>query len=229
MGIPMTLGYIILSKTMVLQLQVPGLLALLAIELFILAPLGLYHLYRIAKHDGDSSSFKRVIPFRSSLSTWQYVKWSVIGIVACILCYGLIYPIGLHLREHVFGWLPEWYFNPAFGTDDINLVAQAFLLAVFIDGIVGPVVEELFFRGYLLPRMMWLKKWAPILNGFLFGIYHFWQPHNYIGIIIVGIIISYIVWLKKNVYLGIIIHCLLNIMGALSGYFAATGGMVIPR
>ena len=102
-------------------------------------------------------------------------------------------------------------------------------MGIFIDGIVGPVVEELFFRGYLLPRMAYLKKWAPFVNGTLFGLYHFWQPHNYLAIIGIGIILSYIVWRKKNVYLGIIIHCTLNILGAIGGYLAATGGQIIAR
>ncbi|MEL6987268.1 MAG: CPBP family intramembrane glutamic endopeptidase, partial [Bacteroidota bacterium] len=163
------------------------------------------------------------------MSKLQYLKWTLLGFLACFICYIPLYPVGLFLKENVFSWLPEWYFDPGFGTDNIALVAKAFLFAIFIDGLVGPIAEELFFRGYLLPRMSFLKNWAPILNGVLFGLYHFWQPHNLIAISIVGVIISWIVWKKKNVYLGIFIHCTLNIIGALSGYLAATGGVIIPR
>ena len=77
--------------------------------------------------------------------------------------------------------------------------------------------------------MVSLKKWAPVVNGTLFGLYHFWQPHNLLAISIVGIIISAVVWKKRNVYLGIFIHCTLNILGAISGYLAVTGGHMIVR
>jgi len=229
MGIPVTLVYIFLSKTIVLDFEFPGLAAFLLVELFVLAPIGLAHLFRKGKKLNGKYSLKNVIGLTETLPPGQYIKWSVIGLVGCILAYAPLYPVGLFLKEQVFYWLPEWYFDPGFGTTDVNLVAKAFLFAIVIDGLVGPIVEELFFRGYLLPRMVYLKKWAPILNGILFGLYHYWQPHNLIAISIVGVAISYIVWKKKNVYLGIIIHCTLNILGALSGYLAATGGHVIPR
>jgi membrane protease YdiL (CAAX protease family) len=104
-----------------------------------------------------------------------------------------------------------------------------FLAGIVIDGLIAPVIEELFFRGYLLPRMAYLKHWAPIVNGTLFGLYHLWQPHNLPAIIGVGIVLSYVVWRKQNVWLGVFIHCTLNIVGAISGYLAASGGYVIPR
>jgi len=229
MGIPVTICYIFLSKTVVLDYEFPGLAALLLVELCVLAPLGLIHLYRKGKNLNGNYSLTNVIGYRNQLSVVDYIKWTIIGILGCIFVYGPLYPVGLFLKEHLFYWLPQWYFDPGFGTSNMQLIASAFLFAMVIDGIIGPVVEELFFRGYLLPRMAYLKKWAPVLNGILFGLYHYWQPHNLIAISLLGIVLSYVVWKKKNVYLGIFIHCTLNILGALSGYIAATGGQVIPR
>jgi AcrR family transcriptional regulator len=40
------------------------------------------------------------------------------------------------------------------------------------------VVEELYFRGYLLPRISRFGGWAPVINCCLFALYHFWQPFN---------------------------------------------------
>lgn len=227
-GIAITLVYILISEVLV-DLGFPGLTALLFVEIFVLAPIGMAHLGRKGYLLNGKPSLKNVIAFTHKLSTQQYIKWTLIGILGCTLIYVPLYPLGLFLRNHVFQGLPEWYFDPGFGTSDMDLIAKVFLVGIFIDGIVGPVVEELFFRGYLLPRMAYLKKWAPILNGTLFGLYHFWQPHNYLAIIGVGIIISYVVWKKKNVFLGIAIHCTLNILGALTGYLAASGGELILR
>lgn len=151
------------------------------------------------------------------------------GIILSAVIYIPLYPLGLYFRESMFSWLPEWYFNPSFGTDNLELIAKVFLIGIFIDGLVGPIIEELFFRGYLLPRMAFLKNWAPILNGLMFGAYHFWQPHNLIAVCAMGIILSLIVWKTKNVYLGIAIHCTMNILGSISGYMAVSNGVFIGR
>jgi hypothetical protein len=227
-GAAILIAYIGLSPYLI-ELGYPGFTTLLLAELFILAPIGLGHLAWHARNGNSFSGFRRLIPFTKKLSPVQYLKWSLLGILGCTLVYLPLYPLGLYLRENIFSWLPEWYFNPVYGTADVKLIAKVFLAGIFIDGIVGPVVEELYFRGYLLPRMAYLKKWAPILNGLLFGLYHFWQPHNYPAIIGIGIVLSYVVWKKQNVYLGIIIHCTLNILGGLTGYLAASSGEIILR
>ena len=227
-GIIITLFYVLISEPLV-SIGYPGLTALLLAEIFVLAPVGLTHLFWKGKSLNGKFSLKNVVYYTKQISLKQYLIWSLIGIVACFLVYIPLYPIGLYIKENLFSWLPEWYFDPGFGTSDSQLIAKVFLFGIFIDGITGPVVEELFFRGYLLPRMAYLRKWAPVLNGLLFGLYHFWQPHNYFAITAIGIILSWIVWKKQNVYLGIIIHCSINIMGAIAGYMAATGGNMIPR
>ncbi len=202
---------------------------LLLAEILILTPVALTHLLTKERRLGGSWRLDHTVYLKETLTWKQYLLWSLIGIVLCFVIYVPLYPIGLFLRENLFHWLPEWYFNPSFGTTDNALIAKILLAGIFIDGIIGPTVEELFFRGYLLPRMAYLKNWAPIVNGTLFGLYHFWQPHNIIAIVGIGIVLSYIVWKKQNVYLGIIIHCTINIMGAISGYLAATEGIVIAR
>ena len=210
-------------------MDLPGLVALLLVELFILTPVAFTHLLLAANKLKAHSIIKNIIGFREPMRVKQFLKWTLIGILGCIVVYLPFYPAGIFLRENLFGWLPEWYFNPAFGSQDVNLLAKVFLAGIIADGIVAPVAEELFFRGYLLPRMAFLKNWAPVINGTLFGLYHFWQPHNYPAIIGIGIVISYLVWKKKNVYLGIAIHCFLNITGALGGYLAAIHGDIIAR
>jgi len=227
-GLVILIFYILFS-TFLIDRGFPGIAGLLMVELLILPPVMLLHLAFHGHRLNGQFSFRNVIGFTSRLSAKQYITWSLIGIVACFLIYIPLYPAGLYMREAVFDWLPEWYFNPTFGSSDVSLITSIFLAGILIDGIIGPVMEELFFRGYLLPRMASLKQWAPLFNGLLFGLYHFWQPHNYLGIIGVGIVISYVVWKKQNVFLGIIIHCTLNILGAVGGYLAVSSGELIAR
>lgn len=227
-GVIITLFYIWLGPT-IISAGYPGLSLLLIAEVAILLPLVTLHLLISSQQRNHDLSLKGIISFRQKLSPKSFLIWLIGGILVSLLIYIPLYPVGLYLRESVFSWLPEWYFNYSYGISDTRLLASIFLIAIPIDGILGPVVEELFFRGYLLPRMSYLKGWAPILNGTLFGLYHFWQPHNLIALIAVGIVFSYVVWKTKNVYLGIAIHCTLNILGAVGGYLASSEGIIIGR
>jgi membrane protease YdiL (CAAX protease family) len=50
------------------------------------------------------------------------------------------------------------------------------VLQVVSSGLVAPVVEELYFRGYLLPRIDRLGIWAPLIGALLFASQHVWTP-----------------------------------------------------
>ena len=79
------------------------------------------------------------------------------------------------------------------------------LFLVLINGIFGPIVEELYFRGYLLPRISQLRGWAPLFNSVLFSIYHFFSPWQNPLRILAFTPVFYACW-KKNIY--VIVHCL---------------------
>ena len=77
--------------------------------------------------------------------------------------------------------------------------------------LILPTIEELYFRGYLLPRMpSKLKRWTLIIHSGLFAFYHTWTPWMFV-VRTFGIYpLVYIVKRKENILLGIISHCLLN-------------------
>ena len=119
----------------------------------------------------------------------------------------------------VFGWLPDWFVRPididriaAYSRDAWLVTLAAFLV---LNGFVGPIVEELYFRGYLLPRMDRMGRWAPLVNVSLFSLYHFWSPWQIVGRILGFGPTVYAVRWKENVYLGMVVHCTLNTLGVL--------------
>ena len=57
-----------------------------------------------------------------------------------------------------------------------------------------------------------LRFWAPLFGAVLFVVYHFWSPWL-IPIRLLAILpMVYFVWWKRNIYIGIISHCILNLM-----------------
>jgi len=82
--------------------------------------------------------------------------------------------------------------------------------------LVSPVVEELYFRGYLLPRLP-VTGWgaAVPLSAALFSIQHYWQPYNWLLIFALQLIATALVVRLQSVRLGIVMHVLTNSFGIL--------------
>jgi uncharacterized protein len=97
-------------------------------------------------------------------------------------------------------------------------IVLTLLLNLFLNGLLAPLVEEFYFRGYLLPRMANWGKWAFVLNAVLFSLYHFWQPYIWSTLIISLLPMTWAVWKTKDLRVGIYTHCILNVIGALLSF-----------
>jgi membrane protease YdiL (CAAX protease family) len=141
-----------------------------------------------------------------------FIFWSVLSIAVA--------PVSLYLETHLSVWLPAWATQASLidGFASSNSTQQSITLglAVILSGFVAPVVEELYFRGFLLPRM---EQWgwaAPVVNSLLFAAYHFYFPGNVLGIFLAFVPISYVVVARKNWRIGVVVHCLFNLWGVYS-------------
>ncbi len=96
-----------------------------------------------------------------------------------------------------------------------SMVLGSLLAGLLLSGLVAPVVEELYFRGYLLPRISRFKLFSPLISVSLFTLYHFYSPWQYPAIFFSFLLIVYLVYLQKNIYLGMVTHGLINSIGIL--------------
>jgi membrane protease YdiL (CAAX protease family) len=85
------------------------------------------------------------------------------------------------------------------------------VFGVLVDVIVAPVVEEMYFRGYLLPRISRFGAWAPLLNTVLFSLYHFFNPFGFVSRILEFLPLAYAAWWKRNIYVSMTVHVLFNL------------------
>jgi membrane protease YdiL (CAAX protease family) len=135
-------------------------------------------------------------------------------LVASIIGFGLLALIEPPIRDALFGWLPAWFLVPLPLESITEYSRSAWivtLIAYFaLNAVVGPVTEELYFRGYLLPGMSRFGRWAPLLNVVLFSAYHFWSPSQFLTRIAGVLPFAYAVWWKENVSIGIVVHVLLK-------------------
>ena len=194
---------------------IPTMLIMLIVSAFTLFSFQLGYLYTLGKKRNGKFSLQGIVLYREKMPWRQYILFGVAIIAWQMLVLIAGWEINQFLRKIFFTWIPDWYYLER-GTIGQNApaveIAMA-VLSVLIFGIIGPISEELYFRGYLLPRLSKFGKWAPLLNVVLFNFYHFWQLHLIIISIIALLPMVYIVWWKRNVYLSIIVHCSLNLIG----------------
>jgi hypothetical protein len=100
----------------------------------------------------------------------------------------------------------------------------------FIVGVIfAPVVEELFFRGFLFQGFRQKYGWVggAFLSSFIFGIAHL-DPAAFIPTSILGFLLAYLYHRSNSVWPGIIRHGLVNAMGLLAAYAATQMPNLIP-
>lgn len=197
---------------------VPAFAVFLVLGVVLLVPLELgYLLWQAWKRTG-TLRIATVVSYRERIPSWQYVILPVPLLLWMLLIFLLLSPtVETSIIERFFSWVPQDYHLQSFAThmEDYNrplLIWSAVLMLIF-GGIIGPVVEELYFRGYLLPRMSRCGSWAPLLHTVLFSLYHFFTPWQNPARILGLTPLYYVVWWKRNIYIGILVHCAGNTLG----------------
>ena len=151
--------------------------------------------------------------YREPNPLWQYALLVPAGLALMIFSFFVVGPpTDSYLIEKFFAWLPEWFFGFGQSPDQYSqpVLLFAALLALLLNGILGPIVEELYFRGYLLPRLAWMRGWAPVASGLLFSLYHFFTPWQQLPRLLVLLPLGYVVQWNRNIYWGMIVHCTFN-------------------
>jgi membrane protease YdiL (CAAX protease family) len=217
-----TLVYLALTP-LAARLHLPMLSALLIASVVALVPLEIGHLLLQGKRLNGRWSLEGIVLFRRDWRRWRYLLLPLGLFILSVAGFALSSPLDRFWQQEAFSWLPSW-----FVFSDLRQYAQfsrSALIIVFsgrllLDGFLFPVVEEMYFRGYLLPRMSRFGWAAPFLNCALFAVYHFWQPYNWPTIFFISLPIVIGVWRTKNLPVGIYTHILLNLVGGISTLIA---------
>ena len=191
----------------------PPLLAFLLAILFVDLPVLLGIMLFEGKKLNGRFSLDGVVLYREKVA-WKTFALVFIGaFIVVFLLITLVTPINDYLVETVFSGLPDWIFleeRPQYESYAKNALVTVFIFQLVLTGIVLPWVEELYFRGYLLPRISRYRAWAPVLGGLLFGLYHSWQLYGFTTVFLLGAALGYIVWWKRDIRLSIGLHVFAN-------------------
>ena len=116
------------------------------------------------------------------------------------------------------------FFIQLFGRPIVSMIPTAtntaeYLLLFAVIAVSAGICEEIFFRGVILNAYESEVglKWGAVFSGLLFGIFHF-NPQNFFGPIILGIVFSYLVQLTGSIFAGIVAHIANNGIAVTMGY-----------
>jgi membrane protease YdiL (CAAX protease family) len=196
-------------------LGAPAILALLAGIALVIVPIELGYLLYQGRSKTGRWSVWAVVDYRQPMPVRRIALWAVPLVAWFILMLFLsVAVLDERIADGLFSWYPESVRDFASLEGDSTyatwVLVVVFAAALAINGIVGPVVEELYFRGHLLPRIDRFGRGAPVLNAVLFSLYHLWTPWQNIGRILGLLPWIYTVWRKRSLALSMAIHISVN-------------------
>lgn len=205
--------FYLLIRQPVVNMGYPSIIALILAYAFIVIPVELGYLLVQGKKKTGRFTLRGIISYRNSIPWWQYLVWVVIIFVATGAIVTLFKPVDVFLQERLFFWMPEINYGLDGNYSRKTLIVTYSLVFIFV-AVLTPLVEELYFRGYLLPRMK--GKYATLFHSFLFATQHVLEPWMIITRTLGFLPILFGVK-KKNIYVGIIVHILCNTVNVVTG------------
>lgn len=215
-GVLITLFFVVITPYFVNN-GLPPQLAMLTAILLVVTPVLLIHLHKAKRYE----KVKRIWDlnnYNNKLSSKRMILYTLGLVVFAFIVYGATQPINEIITEKLLYWLPDWYKVSNFEGYSKKIVIITLTLNFLLNGFLAPVLEEIYFRGYLMQRIKLSGFLVPLFSAVLFSFYHFWQPQIYLTLIIALLPMTYLTWKTKNLKLAIYTHCGLNIMGALLSF-----------
>ena len=217
-GALVTISFVLL-KSISDSIGYPPLLAFLLAILIIGIPVLLGVMFFEGRKRNGRLSLKGVVLYREKISWGMFVLIFMGAFIGVYLLIMLVTPINAFLTESLFSALPSWMFleeQSQYLAYAKNILITTFAFQLVLTGIALPWIEELYFRGYLLPRISRYKWWAPIMSGLFFGLYHSWQPFDFLTVFVLGAALSTIVMWKRDIRLSIGLHVCANVFARLA-------------
>jgi membrane protease YdiL (CAAX protease family) len=97
-------------------------------------------------------------------------------------------------------------------------------LLLFGGAVVAPLVEEIFFRGFVFAglRGRWNWQAAAIISAGLFALAHF-VPTSILPIFLLGLIFAFLYQISGSIWPAILMHMLTNAVALISAYAVSQG------
>lgn len=217
-GILIALCYFLLAIP-VSSAGFPTVAALILAAIIVLIPVELGIVYW-EKRRQAAKSFANVIMYQKKLPAVQIILFVLIVTLITGLIFKLLDPVGKFIDDLLFGFYTDAYrldFGMS-GEYSKTILIITYSVGFVVLAVIAPIVEEIYFRGYLLPRVPDLKGFSVLFHSFLFAVYHFWTPWMIITRTIGVFPLAFVVKKKENILIAMISHILINSLDFITGF-----------
>lgn len=210
-GVLIVAVYLLIAGPFVKSIGYPSFLGWVIAMVLALAPFQLGLLLWLGRRLNGRFSLHGVVRYLDK----PVPRGRLIAIVAGLILWFVVVSLALTpldnlVFQSLFTWVP---FEDAGGSANTYLDGYPHSVMVItvaacipLTGLSLPIIEELYFRGFLLPRLSQLGKWAPLVNTALFSLYHLWSPWVFLSRVIFFLPGPWMVWRKKDLRLSIGMH-----------------------
>ncbi len=206
-------GFYFLARQPAAKLGYPSVFAQMLAFALVLVPLELGFLFVQAKIKTGSFNLRDILSYRNSIPGWQYIVWPILIFLVVGAVFTLLKPVDALLQTRLFYWMPD--INSGLdGQYSRPVLIVTYTLFLIFNVFLAPIVEELYFRGYLLVRMQ--GRLALLFHSFLFAAVHTFTSWMLITRT-VGLLPLIYGTTRKNLYVGMIVHILANSVGFFTG------------
>lgn len=198
--------------------EFPNDMAIYVSDVVILAPLELGLLIYFAKSKTGTYNIWTQIHYLEKSKIKEYLIFISIMALWALWVNALLTPFEAAVRDKLFSFIPTEYilgnYNIALFTNEKILVTGIF--GLFANGIVAPLVEELYFRGYLLSNIDLPPLKSSLVSAILFSVYHFYTPWYFVSRVLMTVPLYYLVIKKRNIRYSILAHIIANAITMIS-------------
>ena len=217
-----SLSYLILGH----YCSMPYILLFCILGTFTLVPIELGIILSASKKENGSFSFKSALVGQTKMPLWKtvlfaFLFFSLAGLLSITVApfeNSILAPV----RHAVLSRLPvgfDWQNIGYIKTFPRPVLIVTCVYYGVFNVIIGPVTEELFFRGYLTSHFKKQNSFTPILIAILFSLYHFWLPFNNVFRILAFAPAAFMAYKKKNIYISMCFHCMCNLFSVVGFIF----------
>ncbi len=203
--------------------NIPHILLFCILGTVILVPMELGIILYASKIENGAYSLKSAFVGQEKLPLWKilliaFVFFGVAGLLSVFVA-PLENQFFAQMRATILNGLPigfDWTNYEYMKSFSKPMLILTCIYYGFFNVLIGPITEELFFRGYLTSHYKKQSSLLPILIAVLFSLYHFWLPFNNVFRILAFAPVAYVAYKKKNLYISICFHCLSNLFSVIS-------------
>lgn len=210
----LSLSYLILGNFT----HIPHILLFCILGTVILMPIELGIILSASKKEYGKYSLKNAFSGQKKIAIWKvlviaFIFFGIAGLLSVFIA-PIENQIFAEMRSNVLNHLPigfDWTNYEYLKSFPKPILILTCIYYGIFNVLLGPITEELFFRGYLTSHYEKQNWFTPIFIVILFSLYHFWLPFNNVFRILAFAPVAYVAYRKKNFYITILFHCICNL------------------